>query len=349
MGNCWRRGCSVSLPLPRSWTRGRGRFLRAPVSDALHARQVLADRGADVKPCGVPAALNAHDDFADLRHDYGQSLLRLGREDEALGEMERAVALAPDCAFCRKNLGQLYRRKGERRARAGRQCRTTGERGGMADVRESWRLLRRAVEEYRTAEALDPFDLTIVHDLAFLHAEGGNEAAFRQKLEEFIKRARNEPELAELVQPRNRFSVRSVAHLRAQTIAMNSSAGDTLLTGRASLNCRMSLPGFSDLAKARLRVADRIRRRYGNGNPSCRVFEEQQSDRRSRAVRSGRVLLCISAMALGLAIWIESTGGIRRDFSLMRLSVRGSFRPFLVSAVCGLVGLATLVRRFQGH
>ena len=50
-------------------------------------------------------------------------------------------------------------------------------------------------------------------------------------------------------------------------------------------------------------------------------------------------------MALGLAIWIESTGGIRRDFSLMRLSVRGSFRPFLVSAVCGLVGLATLVRR----
>ena len=115
-------------------------------------------------------ALNAHDDFADLRHDYGQSLLRLGREDEALGEMERAVALAPDCAFCRKDLGQLYRRKAERlqtRAHEAMQN-DPASAAGMADVRESWRLLRRAVEEYRTAEALDPFDLTIVHDLAFL-------------------------------------------------------------------------------------------------------------------------------------------------------------------------------------
>ena len=70
----------------------------------------------------------------------------------------------------------------------------------MADVRESWRLLRRAVEEYETAEKLDPFDLTIVHDLAFLHAEAGDEAAARQKLEEFVKRARNKPELSEAVQ-----------------------------------------------------------------------------------------------------------------------------------------------------
>src|SRR4029078_12982323 len=69
---------------------------------------------------------------------------------------------------------------------------------GMADVRESWRLLRRAVEEYQTAERLDPYDLTTVHDLAFLHAEGGDEVAFRQKLEEFIKRARNETALAEV-------------------------------------------------------------------------------------------------------------------------------------------------------
>jgi len=147
-------------------------------------------------------ALNAHDDFADLRHDYGQSLLRLGREDEALGQMETAVALAPECAFCRKDLGQLYRRKGERLQARARELlqKDPASAEGMADVRESWQLLRRAVEEYQTAEDLDPFDLTIVHDLAFLHAEAGNEAAFRQKLEEFIKRARNKPELAELVQ-----------------------------------------------------------------------------------------------------------------------------------------------------
>ena len=147
-------------------------------------------------------ALNAHDDFADLRHDYGQSLVRLGREDEGLGEMERAVALAPDCAFCRKDLGQLYRRKGERLQARARELlqKDPASAEGMADVRESWRLLRRAVEEYQTAEELDPFDLTIVHDLAFLHAEAGDEAAFRQKLEEFIKRARNKPELAEGVQ-----------------------------------------------------------------------------------------------------------------------------------------------------
>jgi tetratricopeptide (TPR) repeat protein len=147
-------------------------------------------------------ALNADEDFADLRHDYGQSLVRLGREDEGLREMERAVALAPDCAFCRKDLGQLYRRKGERlQARASELLqKDPASAEGMADVRESWRLLRRAVEEYETAEELDPFDVTIVHDLAFLHEEAGDEAAFRQKLEEFIKRARNKPELAEGVQ-----------------------------------------------------------------------------------------------------------------------------------------------------
>ncbi len=147
-------------------------------------------------------ALNAHEDFADLRHDYGQSLMRLGREDEGLVEIEKAVALAPDCAFCRKDLGQLYRRKGERLQEHARDLlqKDPASAEGMADVRESWRLLRRAVEEFQTAEELDPFDLTIVHDLAFLHAEAGDEAAFRQKLEEFIKRAGNKPELAEGVQ-----------------------------------------------------------------------------------------------------------------------------------------------------
>ena len=147
-------------------------------------------------------ALNAHDDFADLRHDYGQTLLRLGREEEALREMERAVALAPDCALCRKDLGQLYRRKAERlQARAHELVeKDPASAEGMADVRESWRLLRRAIEEYQTAEKVDPFDLTTAYDLALLHAEAGDEAALRQKLEEFVKRARGKPELAELVQ-----------------------------------------------------------------------------------------------------------------------------------------------------
>jgi len=147
-------------------------------------------------------ALNVHEDFADLRHDYGQVLLRLGRKDEGLAEMERAVALSPDCAFCRKDVGQLYRQKGEQLQARARELlqRDPASAEGMADVQESWHLLRRAVEEYQTAEKLDPFDLTTVHDLAFLYAEAGDEAAFRQKLEEFIKRARNKPELAEGVQ-----------------------------------------------------------------------------------------------------------------------------------------------------
>jgi 4-amino-4-deoxy-L-arabinose transferase-like glycosyltransferase len=147
-------------------------------------------------------ALNAHEDFAELRHDYGQSLVRLGREDEGLPQIERAVALAPDCVFCRKDLGQLYRRKGERLQARARELfqKDPASAEGMADVRESWRLLRGAVKEFETAEELDPFDVTIVHDLAFLHEEAGDEAAFRQKLEEFIKRARNKPELAEWVQ-----------------------------------------------------------------------------------------------------------------------------------------------------
>ena len=89
--------------------------------------------------------------------------------------MERAVALEPDCAFCRKDLGQLYRRKGERLQARARELlqKDPASAAGMADVRESWRLLRRAVEEYETAEKLDPFDLTIVHDLGFLHERPG--------------------------------------------------------------------------------------------------------------------------------------------------------------------------------
>jgi 4-amino-4-deoxy-L-arabinose transferase-like glycosyltransferase len=147
-------------------------------------------------------ALNAHEDFAELRYDYGESLVRLGREDEGLRQIEWAVALAPDWASYRKEVGQLYRRKGERLQARARELmqKDPANAEGMADVRESWRLLRGAVKEFETAEELDPFDVTIVHDLAFLHEEAGDEAAFRQKLEEFIKRARNKPELAEWVQ-----------------------------------------------------------------------------------------------------------------------------------------------------
>jgi len=147
-------------------------------------------------------ALNAHEDFADLRHDYGQSLVRLGREDEGLRQIEMAVALAPDCAFCRKNLGQLYRRKGERLQARARELleKDPASAQGMADVQESWRLLRRAITEYETAESLDPLDVTILHDLAFLHEEAGDEVAFRQALEKYITRARNKPEHAEWVQ-----------------------------------------------------------------------------------------------------------------------------------------------------
>jgi len=152
-------------------------------------------------------AINAHEDFAELRHDYGNSLVRLGREDEGLRQTEWAVALAPDSAPYRKDLGQLYRRKGERlQARAWELLqKDPASAEGMADVRESWGLLRGAVREFETAEKLDPFDVTIVHDLAFLHEMAGDEAAFRQKLEEFVKRARNKPELAEGVQRAERI------------------------------------------------------------------------------------------------------------------------------------------------
>jgi 4-amino-4-deoxy-L-arabinose transferase-like glycosyltransferase len=152
-------------------------------------------------------ALNAHEDFAGLRHDYGNSLVRLGREDEGLRQTELAVALAPDSASYRKDLGQLYRRKGERLQARARELmqKDPASAEGMADVRESWRLLRGAIKEFETAEELDPFDVTIVHDLAFLHEMAGDEAAFRQRLEEFIERARNKPELAEGVQRAERI------------------------------------------------------------------------------------------------------------------------------------------------
>jgi tetratricopeptide (TPR) repeat protein len=147
-------------------------------------------------------ALNAHEDFADLRHDYGQSLLRLGREGEALRQMEQAVTLAPDCSLCRRDLGQMYRRKAEQlQARAGDLMQTNmASPEGRADLVESWRLLRRAINEYEHAEQVDPSDATILYDLAFLHEEAGDDAAFRQNLARFVERARNKPELAQGLQ-----------------------------------------------------------------------------------------------------------------------------------------------------
>jgi hypothetical protein len=60
--------------------------------------------------------------------------------------------------------------------------------------------LRGAIGQYEQAERVDPFDPTILYDLAFLHQEAGDDAEFRKNLAEFVQRARNKPELSQGLQ-----------------------------------------------------------------------------------------------------------------------------------------------------
>src|SRR5262249_12669149 len=60
------------------------------------------------------AAVESCPSEANRRFNLAQTLLDLGRDDEAIAELERVVALAPEDATARRALDEARRRPGER-------------------------------------------------------------------------------------------------------------------------------------------------------------------------------------------------------------------------------------------
>jgi len=139
-------------------------------------------------------AVELYPDYAELRHDYGQALMRTGRMEEGVEQIEKARDLAPDSPFIRKNLGQIYRKESDRlNARAG-MVRSADLDADPADIlRRADRLISMAIAEYEKAERLDPYDISIKYDLALLYERAGREKEFRAKLEEYIEKAGDSP------------------------------------------------------------------------------------------------------------------------------------------------------------
>jgi tetratricopeptide (TPR) repeat protein len=143
-------------------------------------------------------ALNIYPDYAELHHDYAQALFRIGRNADGMREIEKARDLAPDCAFIRKNIGQILRKRSDalEMEAAGllREQDPVKNTEGAMKHEEAQRLLRHAIAEYAAAKKADPFDLSIVYDISFLYDQAGEKDKFRTELKEYVERARNRPE-----------------------------------------------------------------------------------------------------------------------------------------------------------
>lgn len=185
-------------------------FVNAPWVDTGFARgfpteyfvaKAYVKTGNDEKAIeAFERAVKEYPGYAEMRHDYGQALIRLDRFREGVLEMEAARALAPDCAFIRKNLGQMYRREYERLEAAAGRLEQAGEPEKAAVARrQAGDAIRAAVAEHEAAEHADPYDVTVLYDHALLCEQAGMNGCFRRKLREFIEAARDRPAEAEWV------------------------------------------------------------------------------------------------------------------------------------------------------
>jgi protein O-mannosyl-transferase len=85
--------------------------------------------------------LRLQPNYEVVYYNLGLALLRLGREDEALGQFQNAVDLKPDYGAAHNNLANLFRRKGQPAA---------------------------AIEHYRLAARFRPKNADIASNLAWL-------------------------------------------------------------------------------------------------------------------------------------------------------------------------------------
>jgi len=172
-------------------------FVNAPLVDVSFAEKfptdyfiakALDEKGETRKALAqYEKAVAAYPDYAELHHDYGQALLRAGSEKDGMKQMELAGEIAPDSAFIRKNLGQLYRKLADKYESMERNKESSKE------------YIRMAISEYEHAERIDPFDVSIIYDLAFLYEQAGEHARFIKELNRYVERAGNRKEEREWV------------------------------------------------------------------------------------------------------------------------------------------------------
>ena len=110
--------------------------------------------------------------------------MQLGKEDDALRELERAAELAPDSSFVLGQLGQLYLKRDDfdagvaalkRAKEADPQDEETCRWLGAAYLFRSYADAESAVEELETAAELDPKDTAAHYHLAMAYARRGDE------------------------------------------------------------------------------------------------------------------------------------------------------------------------------
>jgi len=137
--------------------------------------------------------------YPELRHSYGLTLIRLGKEEEGLEQITIARDLAPDYAPIRTDLGNLYKEKAEKlKANIDPQYEGDLETAGKEDaLKESKLLMEKAIMEYEAAAKYDPFDESIKYRLALLYDHAGYPDKFKKKLREYaVQNMQDNPDYA---------------------------------------------------------------------------------------------------------------------------------------------------------
>ena len=137
--------------------------------------------------------------YPELRHSYGLTLIRLGKEEEGLEQITIARDLAPEYAPIRTDLGNLYKEKAEKlKANIDPQYEGDLETAGKEDaLKESKLLMEKAIMEYEAAAKYDPFDESIKYRLALLYDHAGYPDKFKKKLREYaVQNMQDNPDYA---------------------------------------------------------------------------------------------------------------------------------------------------------
>jgi tetratricopeptide (TPR) repeat protein len=137
--------------------------------------------------------------YPELRHSYGLTLIRLGKDREGLEQITIARDLAPDYAPIRTDLGNLYKEKAEKlKANIDPQYEGGLETAGKEKaLKKSKLLMEKAIMEYEAAAKYDPYDESIKYRLALLYDHAGYPDKFKKKLREYaVQHMQDNPDYA---------------------------------------------------------------------------------------------------------------------------------------------------------
>jgi len=149
------------------------------INALLEAGRALQEQGAHEEALRrYREALVEDEEYAPTHVALAGVYLQVGREDDAVRELERAAELAPDSNFVHRQLGQLYLKRDDfeagvaslRRAKeADPQDRETRRWLGAAYLFRSYADAENAVKELERAAELDPEDAALHSRLAMAY------------------------------------------------------------------------------------------------------------------------------------------------------------------------------------